>query len=148
MNTSFNWRSNVSNILSTDFLQLVRQHLNPGGVNFYNATESDEVLATGLKVFPFGMRVANFIVVSDSPLDLNAKHWFDVLMHYRIEGNPVFDLSQEEHRRRLSEVMSMVTTLDQSVPGFYTLESATHIRTRTGKVRVITDDNMGTEWLQ
>ena len=148
MNTSYHWRSNTSNILSTDFLQLIRQHLNPGGVHFYNTTESDEVLATGVKVFPFGMRLANFIVVSDTPLQLDAKRWLDVLSHYSIDGKPVFDLSQEQHRHRLIEVMSMVTTMDRDVPGFFTLESAAHIRARTAHVRVITDDNMGTEWLQ
>jgi hypothetical protein len=64
-------------------------------------------------------------------------------------GRPVFDLSQEQHRRRLQEVMAMVTTMDRDIrPGFFTLESAGHIRARTASVRVITDDNMGTEWLQ
>jgi len=43
----------------------------------------------------------------------------------------------------------MITTMDRDVPGFFfTLESAARIRTRTAQVRVITDDNMGTEWLQ
>ena len=148
MNTSYHWRSNASNILSTDFLQLIRQHLNPGGVDFYNTTESDEVLATGVKVFPFGMRLSNFIVVSDAPLQLDAKRWFNVLSHYSIDGKPVFDLSQESQRQRLAVVMSMVTTMDRDVPGIVTLESAPHIRARTSHVRIITDDNMGTEWLQ
>jgi predicted membrane-bound spermidine synthase len=148
MNTSHNWRSNASSILSTDFLQLVRKHLNPGGVHAYNTTESDEVLATGLKIFPYGMRLANFMVVSDVPLQLDPKRWFDVLTHYSIDDKPVFDLSQERPRQRLMEVMSMVNTMDRSVAGPFTLESAGHIRARTSRVRIITDDNMGTEWLQ
>ena len=148
MNTSYHWRSNTSNILSTEFLQLVRHHLNPGGVDFYNTTHSDEALATGLKIFPFGLRLANFIVLSDTPLKLDAKRWYDVLSHYTIDGKPVFDLSQEQHRQRLAEVVSMVTTIDRDVPGFFTLESADHIRSRTSQVRVITDDNMGAEWRQ
>ncbi|HLX84342.1 MAG TPA: fused MFS/spermidine synthase [Terriglobales bacterium] len=148
MNTSYNWRSNTSNILSTDFLQLVRKHLNPGGVHAYNTTESDEVLATGLKVFPYGMRLANFMVVSDSPLQLDPKRWFDVLTHYSIDGKPEFDLTQERPRQRLMEVMSMVGTMDRNLAGPFTLESAAHIRARTSQVRIITDDNMGTEWLQ
>ncbi len=32
MNTVFNWRSNASNVLSTDFLSIVRRHLNDGGL--------------------------------------------------------------------------------------------------------------------
>lgn len=149
MNTSYNWRSNVSNLLSTEFLQLVRRHLNPGGVHFYNTTDSQEAMLTGVSVFPFGMRLANFMVVSDEPLQLDANRWLEVLSRYKIEGKPVFDLSQEQHRSRLQEVMAMVTTMDRNIrPGFFTLESADHIRARTASVRVITDDNMGTEWLQ
>ena len=148
MNTTYNWRSNASNLLSTEFLQLIRRHLNPGGVHFYNATDSKEVMATGLSVFPFGMRIGGFMIVSDSPLQLNTKRWLEVLWDYKIDGKPVFDLSQEQHRRRLLEVMSMATTVDRIVPGSLTLESAGHIRARTADARLITDDNMGTEWLR
>jgi spermidine synthase len=148
MNTTYHWRSNTSNLLSTEFLQLVRQHLNPGGVHFYNTTDSPEAMATGLGVFPFGMRLANFMVVSDSPLQLDRGRWLDALLHYRMDGQPVFDLSREGDHRRLLEVMSMTETMDRDGAGFYTLESADHIRARTAGLRLITDDNMGTEWLQ
>jgi spermidine synthase len=148
MNTTFHWRSNATNLLSTEFLQLVRQHLNPGGVQFYNTTASEEVLATGVRVFPFGMRVANFLVVSDSPLHLDAQRWFGVLSHYTIDGQAVFDLSQDQQRHRLIEVMSMVNTMDRDLPSFFTFESAAHLSARTASARTITDDNMGTEWLQ
>jgi spermidine synthase len=148
MNSSYAWRSNASNLLSTEFLQLVRQHLNPGGIHFYNATDSKEVMATGLSVFPFGMRMGSCMVVSDTPFQLDAKRWLDVLSDYRIDGKPVFDLSQEHDRRRLSEVMAMTTTIDSDVGGPTTVESAEHIRARTGGVRIITDDNMGAEWLR
>src|ERR1700722_12217137 len=30
MNTTFNWRANTTNLLSAEFLNLLRQHLNPG----------------------------------------------------------------------------------------------------------------------
>ena len=147
MNTSYHWRSNSSNLLSVEFLQLIRRHLNPGGVHFYNTTESKEAMLTGVSVFPFGMRLANFMVVSDAPLQLDAQRWFEVLQRYQIDGKPVFDLSQEQHRRRLLEVMAMTTTMNQNLPGF-TLESAGHIRASVTDARLITDDNMGTEWLQ
>jgi len=44
--------------------------------------------------------------------------------------------------------MALTKTMDQDVPTFFTLESADHIRARTAGVRIITDDNMGTEWEQ
>jgi predicted membrane-bound spermidine synthase len=149
MNTSYSWRSNMSNLLSLEFLQLIRRHLNPGGVHFYNTTDSEEAMLTGVSAFPFGMRVANFMAVSDTPPQIDARRWLDVLVRYKIDGQPVFDLSQEQHRRRLLEVMAMATTMDRDIrAGSFTLESAGHIRARAAGVRVITDDNMGTEWLQ
>jgi spermidine synthase len=147
MNTSYHWRSHSSNLLSVEFLQLIRRHLNPGGVHFYNTTESKEAQLTGVSVFPFGLRLANFMAVSDTPLQLDAQRWFEVLQRYQIDGKPVFDLSQEQHRRRLLEVMAMTKTMNRDVPGF-TLESAEHIRASAAGARLITDDNMGTEWLQ
>jgi hypothetical protein len=95
------------------------------------------------------VRLANFMAVSDAPLQLDARRWLEVLSRYKIDGQSVFDLSQEQHRRRLQEVMAMATTMDRDTrPGSFTLESAGHIRARAAGVSVITDDNMGTEWLQ
>jgi spermidine synthase len=148
MNTSYNWRSNMSNLLSVEFLQLVRRHLNPGGVHFYNTTDSTEALLTGLSVFPFGMRLMNFMVVSDTPLRLDADRWRAVLASYKIDDKPLFDLSQELPRRRLDEMLSITATMDSSAEMGFSLESADHIRARAAGARVITDDNMGTEWPQ
>lgn len=149
MNTSHHWRSNASNLLSVEFLQLIRRHLNPGGVHFYNTTDSMEAMLTGVSVFPFGMRVANFMTVSDAPLQLDANRWLEVLLQYKIDGKPVLDMSQDEDRRRLREVMGMTATMDLDTrPGIFSLESADHIRARGAGARIITDDNMGTEWLQ
>jgi len=147
MNTSYNWRSHMSNLLSVEFLHLIRRHLNPGGVHFYNTTDSPEALLTGVTAFPFGMRLMNFMVVSDTPLPLDVERWRDVLANYQIDGKPVLDLSQELPRRRLGEMLSITTTMDSAAMGF-SLESAGHIRARAAGVRVITDDNMGTEWMQ
>jgi spermidine synthase len=148
MNTTHHWRANSSNLLSVEFLQLIREHLNPAGVHFYNTTGSDEVMATGVRVFPFGMRLVNFMVVSDTALQLDAQRWRDVLLQYRIDGKPVFDMSQEYDRRRLNEVLQLTATMDRALPTPFTLESADHIRARTSNARIITDDNMGTEWFQ
>ena len=45
MNTSFNWRATF-NRLSTKFMGLMRAHMNPGGIAYYNTTSSGEALAT------------------------------------------------------------------------------------------------------
>ena len=148
MNTTYHWRAHISNLLSTEFLHLVQQHLNPGGVEFFNSTGSNEVQATALRVFPYGIRLANFMVVSESPLQLDAARWERVLTHYTIDGKPVFDPALPAHQTRLQKVLLMADTMDVDIPRFMTLESAEHVRERTRQARIITDDNMGTEWMQ
>ena len=148
MNTTYHWRAHITNLLSTEFLHLIRQHLAPGGVEFFNTTGSNEVQATALSVFPHGMRLANFMVVSDSPLQLDEARWEQILTHYSIDGRPVFDLSLPAHQDRLRKVLNMADTMDVDIPRFMTLESAEQVRERTRQARIITDDNMGTEWSQ
>ncbi|MDD3372000.1 MAG: methyltransferase domain-containing protein, partial [Alphaproteobacteria bacterium] len=45
-NTTYNFRSNATNLLSVEFLELVKKHLNPGGTFFYNTTDSARVQRT------------------------------------------------------------------------------------------------------
>jgi predicted membrane-bound spermidine synthase len=40
MNSTYNWRANVTNLLSREFLGLIRSHLNSGGIEYYNTTSS------------------------------------------------------------------------------------------------------------
>jgi len=67
-NTTWYFRSNVSNLLSVEFLELIKQHLNPGGIFFYNTTNSARVRRTGCLVFADGARFLNHMVVSDMPI--------------------------------------------------------------------------------
>jgi spermidine synthase len=69
-NTTWNWRANASNLLSIEFLELVRAHLNPGAIFYYNTTWSPEAMITGARVFPYALRISNFLAVSDSPIRL------------------------------------------------------------------------------
>jgi hypothetical protein len=69
----------------------VQHHLNPGGVFFYNPTGSKEVMATGLAVYPYGLRFLNFLVVSDSPIVFDREPWKRALLGYAIDGEKVID---------------------------------------------------------
>ena len=71
MNTTWNNRANVSNLLSTEFMGVMRAHLDRGGIAYYNTTFSDEALATGATAFPYALRVNSFLAVSESPITLN-----------------------------------------------------------------------------
>ena len=112
MNTSYAWRANSSNLLSVEFLKLIRAHLNPGGIEYYNTTWSDEAMATGSSVFPYSLRIANFLAVSDSPFTLDKEHWRKALVNYRLDGHPVLDLSIPVDQRRMEQVLNIADQPD------------------------------------
>jgi len=143
MNTTFHWRAHASNLLSVEFLTIIRQHLKPGGVLFYNTTSSDRVLATGARVFPYAARLSNFLAVSDRPLTVDKARFEKLLADYRIDGRPVFDLSRQQDRDKLREIAGLLGQ-ESDVHGVY--ESGPAMLERLKDVRMITDDNMGTEW--
>lgn len=147
MNTSFNWRANATNLLSVEFLQLLRQHLNPGGVAYYNTTSSGRVQLTGATVFPYALRVSNFLAVSDSPIDFDRTRLRSLLSSFSINGRRVFDPANSAHRAKLEEIVSVpfLDRLDsESQP--VSLQSRDSLLSQWNGQRLITDDNMGTEW--
>ncbi|HKO10818.1 MAG TPA: hypothetical protein VJV22_02540, partial [Acidobacteriaceae bacterium] len=143
MNTTFHWRANNTNLLSVEFLRLVRQHLSPGGLLYYNTTWSSRVMATGISVYPSALRVSNFLAVGDSPLHMDKERWRAALSAWRIDGKPVIDLSDPSQRKALDQVLQLADQLDVPNGG---LESRVSLSRRLAGVRLITDDNMGTEW--
>jgi predicted membrane-bound spermidine synthase len=144
-NSSFNWRDHSSVLLSSEFLQLMRTHLSPGGIYYFNTTESDETIATALHVFPYGLRVINFVAVSDSPIAVDKDRWISTLRRYMIDGKTVFDPINPAAQKMLAGYMALADTLKEP-PRFLGLESSDSLRMRVGKRLIITDDNMGREW--
>ena len=67
MNTTFHWRSYVTNLVSSDFLKIVKSHLNSGGVVYYNTTGSKDIIFTAATIFKHVVRYASFVAASDSP---------------------------------------------------------------------------------
>jgi spermidine synthase len=65
MNTTFHWRSNATLLLSSEFLSIMRQHLEPGGVLCFNATGSLDALFTASSVFAHAWRYSNFVYAAD-----------------------------------------------------------------------------------
>src|SRR5436190_9832175 len=84
-NTTWHFRANVTNLLSTEFLALVRSRLNPGGIFFYNTTDSDRVQRTGCLAFAEGARFTNHMVVSSAPIAWDFARWRRTLESYQID---------------------------------------------------------------
>lgn len=148
MNTTFNWRANATNILSVEFLEMVRPHLNQGGILYYNTTSSSRVQFTGASVFPHALRIANFLAVSDSPIVFDRANWRRILINYQVDGRHVFDISKPDDRACIDRWVSMPVSREESSLGHLdsSIEDRRSLLTRYKGERLITDDNMGTEW--
>lgn len=70
MNTTWYWRAYSTNLLSADFLNIIKPHLNPNSVLMYNTTDSQHAYTTALSVLPNVYRYKNMVVSSPSPLAL------------------------------------------------------------------------------
>jgi spermidine synthase len=149
-NTTFYFRAGVTNLLSTDFLGIIRRHLNPGGVFFYNTTGSARVQRTGCAAFAYGARFTNHMVLSDSPIAWDFPRWRRTLESYRIDGMPIFDVARDEDRGKLDGLSAWESSLAPGKEGAAgrQIEPCPDVLARTTGERVITDNNMGSEWLR
>jgi len=147
-NTTWHFRASATNLLSVEFLELVRRHLNSGGVFFYNTTDSARVQRTGCLVFPYGARFINHMVVSDRPIAWDFRRWRRTLENYRIDGKAVFDSRRAADRASLDEFSAYEKSLDPKAAQAQNrpIEPCPDLLARTAGKEVVTDDNMGTEW--
>jgi len=146
-NTTFHWRAQASNLLSREFLQLVRAHLRPGGVFYFNPTASAEAIHTAFAVFPYGCRFVNFVMASDAPIVLDSTQWAEVLRGYRIDGRRVLDPENPAHQQHVRDALALLEG-GPGEDGQVALEWRESVLRRVAGARLITDDNMGTEWEQ
>jgi len=143
MNTTFNYRANISNLLSTEFMSILRAHLSPGGIAYYNTTWSDRAFSTGVHAFPYALRFSSFLAVSDQPFSLDETRWRRALASAQIDNRPVFDQTSAAQRAEMEKVLSLAHQLDTPTGQ---MESRTSLANKLKYVPVISDDNMGTEW--
>ena len=104
-NTTFHWRAHATNLLSREFMELVRSRLRPGGVFYFNTTDSWDAYRTAFETFRYGMRVSNFASVSDRPLDFDTLQWRSVMQSALSSVPPNNALSAEEKEQRLIDLM-------------------------------------------
>lgn len=134
MNASFYWRSNSTNLLSAEFLELARQHLKPGGVFYYNTTGSKDVVHTAAHGFKYVTIYKRFVACSDSPFDMTELERRENLLQFKEhDGKPVF-----EHDARHQEILTALSQVP--LPDMRQESLATQ-----GLWRV-TDDNMAIEY--
>jgi spermidine synthase len=145
VNTTYHWRDHSSSLLSKEFFQIVHRHLNPGGIYYFNSTGSFDAMATALREFPYGLRVINFLMVSDSPILVDKARWGRHLSDFQIDGRLLFPQGDAGAQEALARFLSLADTLN--APATYLgLETSATLRPRLDRYPTITDDNMGAEW--
>src|SRR5208282_2943342 len=145
VNTTYHWRDHSSSLLSREFFQMIHQHLNPGGIYYFNSTGSFDAMATALREFPYGLRVINFLMVSDSPIVVDKARWESNLRGFQIDSHSLFPQGDAGAQEALARFLSLADSL--SAPATYVgLETSASLRSRLSRYPTITDDNMGAEW--
>jgi spermidine synthase len=144
-NSTYFWRDHSTGLLSVEYFELAHKHLNPGGVYYFNTTESAETMATALHVFPYGLRVINFLAVSDSPIQIDTVRWIDTLRKYKINDRFLFDPADALSQQTLVEYVRFANSINLP-PVQVGLEGSDSLRKKYGRDRLITDNNMGREW--
>ena len=147
-NSTFHFRTDASNLLSVEFDQLIKSHLQTGGVYFYNTTDSVRAERTGCETFGYGYRVMNHVMVSDRAFQLDTERWRRVLSGYTIDGIKMFPAETTEGKEKFDRIVALPSALDDKTTprGALKLESCDSLLRRTPPATLITDDNMGTEW--
>ncbi len=137
MNTTFHWRMYVSNLLSVEFLQLLKSHLNPDAVLAYNGTNSPDTLKTAQTIFNHAYNYENFIVASDSDwrVKLHAPLAVDKILALKLDGKPLYGA---ENRAVVNRQVNLPIQTLKGLESFYNVVGR--------KLEVITDNNLITEY--
>jgi spermidine synthase len=144
-NTTWHWRAHMTNLLSREYLELVRTHLRPGGLFYFNTTWSADAQKTAVAVYPYAWRVNGFVAVSDAPIAFDKNRWRAFLTPFRLDGKPLFEPSSASDRALLEQVLERADDVNGANRAVG-LETRDHMVARLTRAEVVTDDNMMVEW--
>jgi len=97
MNTTWHWRAYGSNLLSVDFLTIIKDSLAENGVVYYNTTGSLDAYHTAHSVFDYTYKYKNFVLASTDEVALDSvdiQRNLCKLENYSTK-KPVFESEQE-----------------------------------------------------
>lgn len=136
-NTMVHWAGGSAHVLSREFDELVKEHLAPGGLYYFNTTASHRALRTATDVFPYSVGVAHCLAASDAPIQVDLERWRAAMLRMRIDDAPVFDTARPEDLQALEALEARLSA---------SLEARPRAVNRTSHAEPVTDDNMGHEW--
>ncbi len=137
MNTTFHWRSYATNLLSQDFLELTKRHLNEDGFVYFNTTGSSDTLFTTQQVYPYTYKYSNMALGALKPItNLTEQQVSNALMQLVWQdGKKVFITPGQ------IELGTKIILNDQIIP-YENIDFSSIKR----PLEVITDRNMITEY--
>ena len=151
-NTTWHWRAHSTNLLSKEHNELMKSHLYPGGLVFYNTTGSDDVYQTAIAVWPSTVRVLNHVACSTEPLHFDPKRWKNLLHDLVVDGVNIFPPNCDKTQtscatewEHYDELLRFPQTIHEP-PISRGLENKESLNESTSGGEVITDDNMLSEW--
>jgi predicted membrane-bound spermidine synthase len=134
MNTTFHWRAYITMLLSREFLEVLKNHMNPGAVLAYNSTYSWDVFKTASTVFGKIACYGNFVIAGDDfslPPEDEAIRRVAAL---RLDNRPLVDTTRSEVVAKLKECMC-------------NFEPYSAVEAKAGRpLEIITEQNMLTEY--
>ena len=131
MNTTFHWRSQTNNLVSYEFLDMVKSRMKPGGVMYYNTTESKDIPFTAAHIFKYCVTYRNFLAVSDSPFSQSIQQKKENLLKYVNEEN--------------EPILSDSDLLDSLASADLENQRSAWLR-KKGFLKIITDNNLVSEF--
>lgn len=135
MNTTFHWRAYSTNLLSVEFLSLIRRHLDAGGILTFNTTGSPDALWTASRIFPFVRLYHNCAYASERDFTRIDKESAQRVYKVADRGQALLNPDNAQDAAAVSAMLR--------IPFF----SPNRVARMAGRpLQVITDDNMLTEY--
>jgi spermidine synthase len=139
-NTTFYFRSNVTNLLSREYLGIVSRHLLPDGFFYYNTQGSARVQRTACLVKPESIRFSSMMILPADRIFVDPDRWAATAAAWRLGDRSLLDTGHEGGRKRLADIKASLS------PGSPELETCESILARSAEDLPMTDRNMGAEW--
>lgn len=136
-NATQHWRGYAANLLSREFVRLVKGSLEEGGIYVFNPTGSPSAMKTAVSEFRHSATLASAVAVSDAPISLSESRWRELLSGYRIDGRSVIDLETDQGRAMFEKLVADSGFIADTREGTLTFAA---------DATIVTDDNMFCEW--
>jgi spermidine synthase len=139
MNTTWYWRAYASNLLSDNFLNILKDRVKPNGILFYNTTQSADAYFTASQVFPHTYKYKFMVLNSMQPVELASYNNIQATLCKLVRHSnqkPIF-----KNREECSLAVDIILETPFTPYGEIDFSEFSN-----RKPEMITDDNMITEY--